>query len=359
MRALDTTIRNYHWGSRTALAALRGEPPSSSPEAELWVGAHPSAPSLLRGAGTPLDRYVAANPVGSLGREALAAFGPRLPFLLKVLAVETPLSLQVHPDREQARSGHAAGVFGDDRPKPEILVALTEFETLAGFRDPAETVALLGSLGAAFGPLRDLVAAGDLRGALRWALHEPVGLEDPPAWLGSVAAAHPGDPGVIAALLLNHVTLRPGQGVYVAAGVPHAHLRGTGVELMADSDNVVRAGLTSKPVDVGRVLELVELTPVLVLDGETDGPLRTYPTPEPEFRLHAVSPGAVLHDRGPQLLLCVKGCVELARGGDQLTLSAGEAAFLPHGHKTRVAGDGQAYWATTGAAAGWLTAGGR
>lgn len=354
MRALDTTIRDYHWGSRTALAALRGEPPSSSPEAELWVGAHPAAPSLLKGAGTPLDRYLAANPVGLLGRESLAAFGPRLPFLLKVLAVETPLSLQVHPDREQARSGHAAGVFGDDRPKPEILVALTEFETLAGFRHPAGTVALLDSLGPAFRPLRDLVAAGDLRGALRRALHEPIALVDPPAHLASVAATYPGDPGVVAALLLNHVTLRPGQGVYVAAGVPHAHLRGTGVELMADSDNVVRAGLTSKPVDVQRVLELVDPTPGagVVVDGAADGPLRTYRTPEPEFRLHAVSPGAVLHDRGPQLFLCVSGSLALARGDDQLVLSAGEAAFLSHGHKTRVAGDGRAYWATTGAAAG-------
>ncbi|MEJ2858020.1 MULTISPECIES: mannose-6-phosphate isomerase, class I [unclassified Saccharothrix] len=350
MHVLDTVIRDYHWGSRTALAALRGEAPTPHPEAELWIGAHPASPSTLRGSTTPLHRYLAANPAGLLGSSTLAAFGPRLPFLLKVLAVEQPLSLQVHPDRERARTGHAQGFFGDDRPKPEILVALTDFETLSGFREPAETLALLDD--PALAPLRDHVAAGNLHQALHWALHSKVELTAPPPHLASAAAIYPNDPGLVAALLLNHVKLRPGQGIYVAAGVPHAHLHGTGVELMADSDNVVRAGLTTKPVDATAVLDLVDATPAPphIVDGTPEGPITTYATPEPEFRLHSVTPGAVLHGEGPQLLLCTKGTLTLTHTAT-VTLHSGEAAFLPHGHKTDVSGDGEAFWATTGAAA--------
>ncbi|XVS63503.1 mannose-6-phosphate isomerase, class I [Actinosynnema sp. CA-299493] len=363
MRKLDTTVREYHWGSRTALAELLGEPsPSPVPQAELWVGAHPDDPSRLAGCDVPLDAYLAANPAGLLGPDSLAAFGPRLPFLLKVLAVDAPLSLQVHPNRAQAVVGFAERGYRDDRPKPEVLVALTEFETLSGFRRPAEAVALLDELGlASLTPMRDGLSAGDAWGALRWAL----GAADADlvaevastaarvpalAHVADLAEAYPADPGVVAALLLNAVRLRPGQAVYVGAGVLHAHLRGTGVELMANSDNVLRAGLTTKPVDVPAVLSLVDrgTGPAAVLDGEGDGPLRTYRTPDPEFRLHAVRPGAVLAGGGPQLLLCTKGSLVVSRGGAEVALRGGESVFLPHGaDPAEVAGSGEAFWATT------------
>ncbi|QFZ23035.1 mannose-6-phosphate isomerase, class I [Saccharothrix syringae] len=361
MRRLDPVVREYHWGSRTALAELRGEPsPSPVPQAELWVGAHPDDPSRLRDGGVPLDLHLAANPAGLLGPSSLAAFGPRLPFLLKVLAVDSPLSLQVHPDRERAVLGFAERGYRDDRPKPEVLVALTEFETLSGFRAPAEAVALLDALDVpGLAPLRAELVAGRTRHALRWALTGAGGLVAEVAGaaarvpalahVAGLARAYPGDPGVVAALLLNAVWLRPGQAVHVGAGVLHAHLRGVGVELMANSDNVVRAGLTTKAVDVPAVLELVDPRsgPADVLDGVVDGPLRTYPTPEPEFRLHEVRPGAVLPGGGPQLLLCVEGDVEVERDGERVVLAGGEPVFLPHGATaTRVAGTGRAFWAT-------------
>ncbi|MCE6997960.1 mannose-6-phosphate isomerase, class I [Saccharothrix sp. S26] len=363
MRKLDTTVREYHWGSRTALAELRGEPsPSAVPQAELWVGAHPDDPSRLADCDVALDAHLAANPAGLLGPASLAAFGPRLPFLLKVLAVDAPLSLQVHPNREQAVVGFAEHGYRDDRPKPEVLVALTEFETLSGLRRPAETVALLDELDVpSLAPMRAALSADDTASALRWALHDADGsvvaeVADAAARVPALAhvvdlaEVYPTDAGVVAALLLNAVRLRPGQGVYVGAGVLHAHLRGTGVELMANSDNVLRAGLTTKPVDVPAVLSLVDhrTGPAAVLDGEDDGPLRTYRTPEPEFRLHAVRPGAVLRGAGPQLLLCTKGCVVVSRAGADVVLRGGESAFLPHSaDAAEVSGDGEAFWATT------------
>ncbi|MFD1146633.1 mannose-6-phosphate isomerase, class I [Saccharothrix hoggarensis] len=363
MRKLETIVREYHWGSRTALAEMRGEPsPSPAPQAELWVGAHPDDPSRLADSGVALDRYLAANPAGLLGPDSLAAFGPRLPFLLKVLAVDAPLSLQVHPNRDQAVVGFAEHGYRDDRPKPEVLVALTEFETLSGFRRPAETVALLDALDLpSLAPLRSRLAVGETWDALRWALcgadadlvAEVAGaaVRVPGlAHVAELAKVYPADAGVVAALLLNAVRLRPGQAVHVGAGVLHAHLRGTGVELMANSDNVLRAGLTTKPVDVRAVLSLVDhrTGPAAVLDAEDGGPLRTYRTPEPEFRLHSVRDGAVLPGDGPQLLLCTSGSVTLTRGGEQVVLSGGESAFLPHsGDAAAVAGPGEAFWATT------------
>lgn len=361
MRKLDTIIRDYHWGSRTALAELLGEPsPSPGPQAELWVGAHPDDPSRLRGCGVPLDRYLAANPAGLLGPRCLAAFGPRLPFLLKVLAVGAPLSLQVHPNREQAVAGHAGRGYRDDRAKPEVLVALTEFATMSGFRAPAATVALLDRLGVpGLAPVRAAVAAGEVGDALRLALTGTTGelvAEVASAAAGvpglehvaELAKTYPADPGVVAALLLDAVVLRPGQAVYVGPGVPHAHLRGVGVELMVNSDNVLRAGLTTKEVDVPAVLSILDTRtgPAHVLDGEVDGPLRTYPTPDPEFRLHEARPGAVLAGGGPQLLLCVNGSVVVRKGADEVVLASGESAFLPHDETAaQVAGEGRAFWA--------------
>ncbi|MEU4741169.1 mannose-6-phosphate isomerase, class I [Actinosynnema sp. NPDC023658] len=363
MRKLETIVREYHWGSRTAIAELRGEPsPSAVPQAELWIGAHPDDPSRLADSGVPLDAYLAANPAGLLGPDSLAAFGPRLPFLLKVLAVDAPLSLQVHPNREQAAVGFVEHGYRDDRAKPEVLLALTEFETLSGFRRPADAVALLDVLGVeSLAPMRAALAVCDPWAALRWALCSAdagvvaevaaASARVPAlAHVAELAESYPADVGVVAALLLNAVKLRPGQAVYVGAGVLHAHLRGTGVELMVNSDNVVRAGLTTKPVDAHAVLSLVDhrTGPAVVLDGEGDGPLRTYRTPDPEFRLHAVRPGAALPGGGPQLLLCTKGSIVVRRDGEVVALGGGESAFLPHSaNAAEVAGDGEAFWATT------------
>ena len=271
MELLEPVTQPYAWGSHTAIAELQGRPvPTAQPEAELWMGAHPSAPSgvaLPGGGRTTLDALIAADPVGELGPECVARFGGRLPFLLKVLGVEKPLSIQVHPSREQAEEGYRAenerGLapgdksrkYVDDWPKPEILCALTRFEALAGMRTAADAAALLKELAVGqLDPVTAILAAASgpealtesLAAILAWppqrraALVADVvrGCAEVAAEGGPYAAActaavrlngeHPGDLGVIASLLLRHSVLQPGQAVFLPAGGLHAYLHGTG-----------------------------------------------------------------------------------------------------------------------------------
>ncbi|CAM5684917.1 mannose-6-phosphate isomerase, class I [Streptomyces violaceorubidus] len=219
----------------------------------------------------------------------MARFGPRLPFLLKLLAAGAPLSLQVHPDLAQARAGYEdeerRGVpldaphrnYKDANHKPELICALTEFDGLCGFRAPADTADLLDGLGvASLKPYVDLLRAHPEDAALREVL-TAILTADPEEMSRTVtetAAAcdrlggayrpyadiahhYPGDPGVLAAMLLNHVRLQPGEALYLVVGIPHAYLNGLGVEIMANSDNVLRCGLTPKHVDVPELLRIV------------------------------------------------------------------------------------------------------
>jgi mannose-6-phosphate isomerase len=349
MELLDNPIQEYAWGSHTVLARFLGRPaPTDQPQAELWIGAHPAAPSRLR-SGTPLGEAIAAGAEAALGAESVAAFGPRLPFLLKVLAVAEPLSLQVHPDREQAEHGFAAERtpegdparnYKDSWPKPEILCALTDFHALCGWRDPGESAELLAPI-PALGPVTDLLRAGDLRSAveriLTWPSPKDIVAEaatvvtEPYA---SLAAHHPGDMGVIVAMLLNEVRLLPGQALYVPPRRPHAYLSGTGVELMAGSDNVLRAGLTSKHVDVPELLRIVSFAagPADVIEPERHPGEEVYATPAPEFRLSRLdaSQHPVLPVSGPQLLLCTAGEAHLRRDTGDLRLRQGDAVFAGH-----------------------------
>jgi mannose-6-phosphate isomerase len=373
---LEPTVQRYAWGSHTAIAELQGRPaPTPLPEAELWMGAHPLAPSGLERAGvhTTLDSVIAADPVGELGAACAARFGGRLPFLLKVLAAEKALSIQVHPSREQAEAGFRAETerglapgdkvrnYVDDWPKPEILCVITPFELLAGMRPAADAAALLGALGVAeLEPLAaELVAAARpeaLTGALARILTWPAGGRA--ALVATVAAAcarlaaengpyaaacaatvrvagdHPGDLGVVASLLLRHAVLRPGQAVFLPAGGLHAYLHGTGVELMANSDNVVRAGLTGKHVDVPELLKLTDpAVAVPVIEPRALGAgVSVYDSPAPEFRLYRAEIGSgeiTLPGDGARLVLCVEGAVALrGSGGSALKAARGEACFL-------------------------------
>ncbi|MFH8798174.1 mannose-6-phosphate isomerase, class I [Streptomyces sp. NPDC017936] len=378
---LAPVVRAYSWGSRTAIPALLGQEPTGEPQAELWFGAHPAAPSPLAGRpGAPdLAAAIAADPAGALGKASLAAHGPELPFLLKLLAADRALSVQVHPTREQARAGHdreeAAGTpldaphrtFKDRHHKPELLCALGPFEALCGFRDPARTAALLDALSvpeldrwAAL--LRSRPPRDSLRRTLRAALDAPerlvraVSTALPPlaaargpwstaaAAYATVAGDFPGDPGLLAALLLHHVRLDAGEALYLAAGVPHAYLRGTGVEIMANSDNVLRCGLTDKHIDTALLSDVVDPTP-----GEPSV-IRPTPTgttgeghygcPATEFALSRVDAGVeavCLTDAGPQVLLCLTGEARLEPGP---ALRAGAAAFVPAGAPCAVSGAG-------------------
>lgn len=383
MDLLENPIRPYAWGSRTAIASLQGRPsPSPGPEAELWIGAHPAGPSRARG--RTLGELISATPEAALGPRALERFGPRLPFLLKVLAAEAPLSLQAHPSQEQAEQGFAdeekRGVpreaphrnYKDANHKPELLCALTPFDALCGFRPIAPTLALLDALGLSveMSALRkDPTANGLKRIFHAWmalpkeqaaALAERVAngarlLEGDfyreRKWLLRLAELYPGDPGIAGAALLNVLHLEPGEAVYLAAGNLHAYLGGVGVEIMASSDNVLRGGLTPKHVDVPELLKVLDFSPLEVKPqvAIASGKEHVYAVPTPEFRLSRLDAGFDSEERwGPDLLLCTAGKCVVAAGGRSLALQSGQAAFLPFADGAySVAGDATVYRATT------------
>ncbi|GAB2872531.1 mannose-6-phosphate isomerase, class I [Streptomyces deserti] len=380
MDRLDNTIRPYAWGSPTAIPHLLGVEPTGEPQAEMWMGAHPGAPSRTdRGT---LVEVIDADPEKELGPASVAKFGPRLPFLLKILAAGAPLSLQVHPDREQAKQGYEdeerRGIpvgaphrnYKDANHKPELICALTEFDGLCGFRDPLQAAGLLDDLGVdSLKPYVDLLHAHPEDAALREVLTAILSA-DPEEMARTVAEAaaactrlggaytpyadiahhYPGDPGVIAAMLLNHVRLQPGEALFLGAGVPHAYLSGLGVEIMANSDNVLRCGLTPKHVDVPELLRIVRFEPsdpgVLRPEASPDGE-EVYETPIDEFRLsrYVLPPGAAAHDltlATAQILLCTAGTV---RAGEH-ELNPGRSVFVPAGEKAEVSGTGTLFRAT-------------
>lgn len=397
----------YAWGSRHAIADLTGRPPSAVPEAELWMGAHPLGPARLTrdGATTSLLDTITAAPERELGARSLADFGPRLPFLLKVLAAAEPLSLQAHPSASEARAGfdaeERAGIprdashrnYKDASHKPELLCALTPFEALCGFRAIDETLALFDALGsAALAPLAPLLAplrasrdsAGleatfralmTLPEAARPTLVDAVvagtgSLPDRFArerrWTARLAALYPGDVGVVSALLLNTIRLEPGEAVYLGAKNLHAYLEGVGVEIMASSDNVLRGGLTQKHVDVAelaRVLDFTAAGPVSIVrprpiaDDEA-----VYDTAAREFRLSRlrVDPARPLvrTPHGPEILLLTEGALTAtpltatprpdASAGQPLPIAKGDAIFVPGATRAyELRGDGVVFRATT------------
>ncbi|MFF5428409.1 MULTISPECIES: mannose-6-phosphate isomerase, class I [unclassified Streptomyces] len=380
MDRLVNTVRPYAWGSTTAIPELLGTAPTGEPQAEMWMGAHPGAPSRTeRG---PLNELIDADPVRELGERAVGKFGPRLPFLLKLLAAGAPLSLQVHPDLDQARAGfaaeEAAGVpidaphrtYKDANHKPEMICALTPFEGFCGFRDPAEAADVLAALGVdSLKPYVDLLHAHPEEAALREVLTALL-TADPAEMAHTVTEAaaaadrlggahapyavlahhYPGDPGVLAAMLLHHVVLQPGEALYLGAGVPHAYLSGLGVEIMANSDNVLRCGLTPKHIDVPELLRIVRFQPaepgVLRPEASPSGE-EVYETPIDEFRLSRFvrAEGAAPADvtaPTPQILLAVAGSPKAG----ELTLAPGESVFVPAGETTELSGTGTVFRAT-------------
>ncbi len=374
MDLLENPIKAYAWGSHRVIAELLGHPsPSPGPEAELWLGAHPSGPSKIVRDGIAASLYdvIRAAPATEIGAAALEAFGPRLPFLMKVLAADEPLSLQAHPSNAQAAAGfdreEAAGIprdapnrnYKDRSHKPELICALTPFDALYGFRDIAASRALLDALGVA--ELSSARAALDassapvaLRAAFTALMTMPKSLaevaaratvaacsRDVPrfarelAWGRRIGALYPGDIGVAVALLMNLVHLEPGEALYLPAGNLHAYLDGAGIEIMAASDNVLRGGLTPKFVDVSELLAVLEFaeTPVRKTVPRIEGAAAVYDTPTPEFLLSclAVAAGerAPLTSRGPEIVLCTEGHVALtAASGGRLDLPRGASAYI-------------------------------
>ncbi|HEY6553694.1 MAG TPA: mannose-6-phosphate isomerase, class I [Vicinamibacteria bacterium] len=383
--SLDNAVQNYAWGSTTAIAALLGRPsPGGLPEAELWIGAHPKAPSraIDGSAECRLDEWIRRDPAATLGPAVAARYG-ELPFLLKVLAAAEPLSIQCHPNAEQARAGftreNEGGLsfadprrnYRDPNHKPELLVALTRFLALKGFRPLEEIMAFFAAFSA--DPLREALAnlsrardAGalkqlfgallsldrDARSLLLSQALATAGRRSDPAWrwVGRLHDKYPGDVGTLAPLLLNLIELQPDEALFLGAGELHAYLEGTGLELMANSDNVLRGGLTPKHVDAGELLAVARfeggppevLRPMRLADTE-----RIYRTPASEFQLSLIdlSPeGAYVAPpgRGVELLLGLSGNACIVADGHTVPLSQGRSAFVPAAVPSyRIEGEGR------------------
>lgn len=387
MRQMSGTIQNYDWGTTDEIPRLLGAEPTGEPQAEYWLGAHASAPSTVDG--TPLDQLVKSDP-SIVGAKSTERFGDGLPYLLKLLSANKALSLQAHPTREQAEEGFArqneGGIALDDPtrtykdawPKPEMMLALTPFEALCGFRDPEQTVRLFETLdvpevekmmsplvmrGGAAGLAEVFLDALTVSDERRQLVNEVVAKavqhvddEGEPGRFAKTAVmldeSYPGDPTILAALMMNRITLQPGEAVFLPAGNMHAYLKGTGVEIMANSDNVLRGGLTKKHIDVDELVRVVdfEAEPVELVKTELEGEgLTRYLTPAPEFALWRLDgTGGRIElpatDLG-RVLLVVEG--EFT-GQDGMTLAQGQSAFIDAGEEAAVSGTGLAFLAAPG-----------
>ncbi|NMR20885.1 mannose-6-phosphate isomerase, class I [Cellulomonas fimi] len=378
MIRLAIPTQHYAWGSTTAIPDLLGLPVTTDPVAEAWMGAHPSAPSraVTAEGELGLDALIASDAATHLGADVVARFGGGLPYLLKLIAADSPLSLQVHPHLDGARAGfaaeEAAGVpvdaphrnYRDRNHKPELVYALTPFEALCGFRAPRRAAELLAGLDAPLAKqLHGVLAAQPSYEGIRAAFTQ---LLDPatrpsPDEVREVAAAcaarleigspspradrtvvlleqtYPGDPGVVTSLLLNPVTLQPGDAMFVPAGGVHAYLSGLAVEIMASSDNVLRAGLTRKHVDVAELLRNVDYVaapPIRIAPELFHGATRVFYAPVDDFELSVTTVDDDLDHplpgRGPRILLCLDGEITIASTGDGIeTLRRGESVFVP------------------------------
>ena len=392
MYRLQNPIRRYAWGSSTHIPKMCGLDVTGEPAAEMWFGAHPADPSVLPD-GTALDQAIRKDPETLLGERVSAAFGPRLPFLMKLLAAREPLSLQVHPTSERARirfaEQEAAGIrrdapersYSDASHKPELVYALTRFEGMAGFRDPVKTAEILRRLklpwlddfGRVIGDTRtpfqtlrsvtdELLSMGgpglaarleELKEAARRAegeSHRPPirrrpDRRDPShvdreslrlyAALPQLVDRYPEDPGVLVTLLLNHVVLAAGEAMYIDAGIIHAYTSGFGLEVMASSDNVLRAGLTPKHVDIPELLSIANFRPtpppLWGADRLPSSDSTVLRPPVEEFELVVATPRGEVHDLchiGPQIALCLDGHISVRAGGEETGLQRGEALFV-------------------------------
>ncbi|MFD1715641.1 mannose-6-phosphate isomerase, class I [Amnibacterium flavum] len=409
---ITNTPRDYAWGSTTAIAELLGTTPSGGPEAELWFGAHRLSPSRILdpasvGGYETLDAWIAADPDTTLGVDRS---DDRLSFLLKVLAADAPLSIQAHPSTEQAEEGFAredeAGVpldssdrnYKDRLAKPELTLALSPtFEVLAGFREIATTRMLVAELVATATvlseknrpPLEALgrVLAGEdpLKNAVEWGFD---GSDSAAALIAAIAETsdrmpsnssfareyatladlgrrHPGDPGILVALLLNRISIAQGRSVYLPARNVHAYLEGLAVEIMGASDNVLRGGLTPKHVDSDELVRVVRwdpLPPPLFTSEEVAPGVEVFRPDVPDFALARIAVGdaGALHGyqntgaefaefapRGPAIVLVTEGELAVEGARSSTTIRRGEAVFVtPDEEVLRFSGSGIAFVAS-------------
>lgn len=391
MHRLSGAFQHYAWGSADTIPRLLGIDSDGEPHAEYWLGAHPNGPAHDQTENRPLGEVLAAAPE-LIGADAVERFGPQLPFLLKVLSAAQPLSLQTHPNRDQAEEGYAredtAGieldaaerVYHDRWPKPELIIALEPLEVLCGFRDPHHTHALFQQLGvhheldSVVGPL----VLRSAEAAMAETFLDALGLDDARRHLVNEVVSravdhvaedgdfgdfcrlavqldeyHPGSPSILAALLMNRVLLQPGQALFLPSGNLHSYLRGTGVEVMASSDNVIRCGLTKKHIDVTELVRVVNFRPgpVAVIDPSPEGPgLWRYVTPAPEFATWRIEVSSEVVATVPvtsrgRILLVLDGHLSDQHGTE---LIQGQSAFIPAGDVVQLHGDAFAVLVASG-----------
>jgi len=301
-------VQHYEWGDTTFIPELLNLTADGRPWAELWLGTHPNGPTVCDD-GTPLRELTG-----------------ELPYLVKVLAAVQPLSLQVHPTAAQAADGFARGIYPDNRAKPELLCALTPFDALCGIRPIAQTLTILGALGAdsLARTVRNDGIATTIESLYRGRVdpHPTIVAcarsDRPEAQLVQrLARQYPDDPSVVVTLLLNRVTLRPGEALHLTAGNLHAYLSGAGVELMGASDNVVRGGMTQKHVDVDELLRILDPTPLAqpVMPGSNG----RYPLPKAGCTLVRVEPGRSHTSTGHELAISLAGATLYLSPGTVVT----------------------------------------
>ncbi|EQA5670221.1 mannose-6-phosphate isomerase [Cronobacter malonaticus] len=369
MQKLINSVQNYAWGSKTALTELYGVAnPEGLPMAELWMGAHPKSSSKIQdaqGQTRALREVIDADKTALLGAPVAERFG-ELPFLFKVLCADQPLSIQVHPNKQASEEGfareNAAGIplsaaernYKDPNHKPELVFALTPFLAMNAFREFSEIVSLLQPVAGAHTAiahflaepnadrLRDLFAGllnmqGEEKSRALAVLKATVASQQGEPWdtIRFIAQFYPDDSGLFSPLLLNVVKLNPGEAMFLFAETPHAYLQGVALEVMANSDNVLRAGLTPKYIDIPELVANVKFV------AKPAGELLTQPVKQEnalEFPIPVEDFAFSLHDLHSQpqglaqesaaILFCVEGEAVLSKGDERLTLKPGESAFV-------------------------------
>jgi mannose-6-phosphate isomerase len=399
---LENTVQKYEWGSNDFLPGLLGkENPEGAPWAELWMGAHPKAPSIATdpssGSSIALDKLIATDPVATMGVSVAGRFGSTLPFLFKVLSAAKPLSIQAHPAKHKAERGFEreefAGVpidapdrnYKDPNHKPETVVALTPFKGMCGFRpideiienvrtlSPSSWSSIAGRLAEAPGQLelsvffyKFISISGDMKteslSKTKVRSQRIISAEGKDShkgkifsWVLKLMDAFPGDIGALAPLVLNLFELSPGQAINLSAGQAHAYLEGSAVEIMANSDNVLRGGLTNKHIDIPELLSVLafeskDIEPILPEDNE-DGFSR-YQCAVPDYSIAKATIHGSLSISGrpsvPEILLCSSGSpVLLLENGKKIPLPRGTSVFITgdHGNYTLL-GDGEVFKAS-------------
>lgn len=374
IRILENIIQEYSWGSKTAIPELLGREPTGKPQAELWMGAHPKAPSKVVDGDKciPLNELIESDPVGILGESVSSRFENELPFLFKILAAGKPLSIQAHPNKAQAVEGfnreNSAGIpldspvrnYRDDNHKPELICALTPFWALNGFREFQEFGELLDKLagysnfhdlylenaevtGVVLKKIFDVIMDLDEEKKKAWVDLTLVAAEKiadtNPAfqWILKLNEYFPGDIGILSPLFLNLVQLQPGEAMFLEAGDLHAYLDGLGIELMANSDNVLRGGLTPKHIDLPELMKVVnfeEKQIEILLPDEISSSEKKYPAFADEFNLSVLNisadnPFTSQKERNIEIIICTEGDAILVESDYELKIDQGTSFVVP------------------------------